>query len=441
MRSTFGRNFRHTLIFGLWSLGALYSQAFPVQTFAQRCLILEDPNNRVEEVTLQKFLIYGTSLGIYFVTTTQGKNYVIKVIYLKNFSPDNVDDFRGSQLIHQRLQGISPPPNVQFALPRYCQFIDEETIFSIDDELPLGKKGRLMLWMPKAPGKSIDSFRVENVEEHMESLARSVAQADTFLYQMNICLGHALNPHRIRFDIESGTLTIVNTAGVKSFNRDIPSCKYNTIGQSRLPSMFMAFPNLLNTSIEFYECPDLKQRVVQSVRNVIADRFDDYTITPDGRYLPLDQIIALIDQYKGMSLIPDRVGIPARLFFSPTLQRGEFASILLTNLPDKDKAALRAMHEQEIPKVDVQCGNTDPQICEAFQHYLSRIYGYQSNFQRVNYYRMFDDTDNRRYIPIHIKYNQITKSEVSFYYLFHPLASRQHKYTRGDWYAQKLVFK
>ncbi|MDR0755728.1 MAG: hypothetical protein LBE99_02365 [Puniceicoccales bacterium] len=450
---------------------------------------MEDPNDQVEKVELQKFLIHGTSLGIYFVTTTQGNNYVIKVINLKNFLPGKLDDFRGGQLVYQCLQGNELPPNVRFVLPHYCQIIGEETIFSIEDELPPNSTGRMMLWMPKVPGEPVNKVFVEKINEKKLAIysrivgdvasdgiedggsqdltdqvllwtpktlgspddkiwvkkvdkekvmvfLQSMAQADMWLYKNGIALGHAFDSGGIRFDFEGDVLTIVNTADLRSINRDTPSFKYNMIGQWHLPNMFMAFPDLLNAAIGFYENPDLKQRVIQSVKHIIADRFD-HTVTPDDRYLPLDQIIVLIDQYKGMGLIPDRVGISARLFFSPTVQRGEFVSILITNLSDEDKAALRAMHEREIPKVDAQCGNADPRICEAFRHYLSRVYGYQSDFQR----RMFDDTDNSRYISIQgIQYNQITEAERALYASLFPFYSKD-KYTRDGWHDKKLVFK
>ncbi|MDR0393100.1 MAG: hypothetical protein LBH52_02610 [Puniceicoccales bacterium] len=402
MKSVFSSENFKFLIFGLWSLGALRLQALvpasAIQNFAIECLKLEDPDDQVVDITLQHFAIQGENLGIYFVTTANKCIYVIKVIKLASFSPNHLDDFRGSQLIYQRLQDmqVPPPPNVRFALTRYCQVVGGETIFGIEDEFPPDEKRNLMLWMPKASGKPIDSLRI-NAEENPEARLQSIAQADTLLYQMGICLDHALNPGRIRWDSETGVLTIVNTAGVKNI-RDIPFPKYNMIGTWHLPNMLMVHPGLLNMAVSFYEDPTLRQHIVRSVKCIMADRFD-YTVTHQGRRLSLDQIMALINQYRGMGLIPDRVGIRARLLFNPILEREELVSIWLTNLPDEDKAALRSMHEQRISKADAQCGNADSKICTAFRHYQEKTFCCK----------------NGQNIPIWniIQYGQITEAEVA----------------------------
>jgi hypothetical protein len=440
MRSVFScENFKF-LMLGLWSLGALHLQALvpasAIQNFAIGCSRLEDPNDQVVDIARQHLVIQGNNLGIYFVTTANKRIYVIKVIKLGNFSPGHWDDFRGSQLIYQRLQSMQvPPPNVQFALTRYCQVVGEETIYSLEDELPPDEKRNLMLWMPKAPGKPIDSLRI-NAEENPEACLQSIAQADMLLYQMGLCLGHALNPGRIRWDSETGVLTIVNTAGVKNI-RDIPFPKYNMIGIWHLPNMLMAFPNLLNTAISFYEDPDLRQHIVRSVKCIMADRFD-YTVT--GHRLSLDQIMALVNQYRDMDLIPDRVSIRARLLFNPIIQREELVNIWLTNLPNEDKAALRSMHEQRISKADVQRGNADPRICEAFQRYSARVYNYQGSQDECC--GIFDNTDDSWYASIQgiIQYNQITEAEKDLWVSIYPKYSKD-KYTRAQWYTWKFVLK
>ncbi|MDR1254755.1 MAG: hypothetical protein LBJ78_01850 [Puniceicoccales bacterium] len=402
MRSSFVGKFGRILIFGLWSLGALRSQALPIDDFAHQCLEKDDPDANIKEVRLQKFPIGGTSTAIYFVKTDKGPEYVVKVIDLKNFSPNHLDDFRGAQLIYQRLQGKALPPNVQIAFPHYCQIMGQEQIFGIADEFLPPSTGRLMLWTPKVSGDRVDDMSLEKVENEEDQVcfwipetrrqpgegrwknivkkktvnvfAQSIAQADTFLYQNDLGLGNALVSPGLVFDFQTMTLAIVNTAGVRSINRDDPFPKYKMIGTWRLTNMLMPFPDLLCAAINFYEILDPKECFVRTVKRVIADRFESAVTTRD-HCLPLDQVIALIDQYRGMDLMPDRIDIPARLLFYPTLLEEEFVRILLTNLPDEYKAALRTMHEQQISKAEVQRGNADPQICEAFQHYLSRIFG------------------------------------------------------------------
>jgi hypothetical protein len=431
-------------MFCLWSLGALHLQALippVVERFAIACLRLEDPNDQVVSITRQRFSIHGENLAIYFVTTTNSQTYVIKVIKLENFSPTNVDDFRGSQLIYQRLQSMQCPPNVQFALTHYCQVIGEETIYSLENELPLDKKGNLMLWMPKAPGKSVDDLRVTDITGDSETFLQSIAQADTLLYQNGIGLGHALNPGRIKWDPETSVLTIVNTAGVHVRDSNVPFSKY-MIG-AYFSNMFMSCPDFLEAAINFYENPALKESCIKIVKENIADRFH-YTVTYTHPNLTLDLIIALIDSYRNKSLIPPRIFISAVDLFAPTIQRGELVSIFLTNLSNENKAALRKMYEQKTPKADAQCGNADPEICEAFQYYLSKISCFplgppMLRLETVD--SLLDSDSPRAFIQPIVQYFQITEPEEALYASVFPNRSKDKKYNREFWGNWRFVIE
>ncbi|MDR2769539.1 MAG: hypothetical protein LBB19_03205 [Puniceicoccales bacterium] len=364
-------------MFSLWSLGTLHLQALvplPVQRFAIECLRLENPDDQVKNIERVYLPIRGKHLAIFEVTTANEYTYVIKVIKLENYSKDNVDDFHGSQLVHRRLQAmqIQPPPHVQLILTHYCQVVNEERIYSIEDELPPNAKGNLMLWMPKASGEPIGDFCVEKYPQSVELWTQSIVHADMFLYQIGICLGHALNPGRVIFNPQTGVLTIVNTAGVHLRQEGNFSYK-SMLGAYVFPNRLMPYPDLLNNAINLYEDPNLKAYARQVVKMVIADRFY-FTLKSVNHHLILDQIPALIDQYRAMDLIPSEIHVLISNFFAPTLREDEFTRILLANFPTERKMALRKMHEQRVPKTDAQCGKASPEICEAFQYYASKVF-------------------------------------------------------------------
>ncbi|MDR1254754.1 MAG: hypothetical protein LBJ78_01845 [Puniceicoccales bacterium] len=342
-----------------------------IQTFAQQCLASEDLENQIVDIQEMEFGIKGKHKAIFFVTTVNGPEYVVKVIDLKDF-PNGQDEFRSSQLMYRYLQDKILPPNLQFALIRFCQVVGDSRVYGIEDEFLPTPSGELMLWASKAPGDFIDNLQVENAEKNLDECLQSIAQADTFLYRHRICVRTNACMHRV--DFESGMLTIVNVAGVKI---DPPGGFHPSymFGGYRFLNQFILYPNVIAGAIGFYEDLDLRQHVRQEVMSGIADRFNCIINYFGGHDLSLDQIIALIDQYRGMDLIPGRIGMGASECLGPILTKEEFVKILLTNLPDEHKTALQTMYEQQIPKAEVQRGNADPQICEAFQHYLSRVYG------------------------------------------------------------------
>ncbi|MDR1254757.1 MAG: hypothetical protein LBJ78_01860 [Puniceicoccales bacterium] len=432
MRNSFWGKFRRILVFGLWSLEVFHLQAYTVegiQTFAQQCLASEDPTDQVKEVVLQTFLISRINTAIYFVKTAKNNEFVIKVIDLKEFSPDHLDDFRGSQLIHRCLQGKALPPNLQFALARFCQVVDDSEIYSIEDEFSPPPEGQLMVWAPKGPGDPISNLWRESAGENLEECLRSIAQADTFLYQNKI--GLRIDKLNNRVDFESGMVTIVNMAGVKI---DPPGRFYSSyiFGGHFLLYQFVVWPDIIVSAIDLYEDPVLKQHVKQVVISALVDNLCSAIMFKDCE---LGQIPALIDRYREMGLIPDRIGMNAPECLGPILTKEEFVKILLTNLPDKNKTALQTMYEQQIPKAGVQRGNADPQICDAFQHYLSRVYGVRD---AENW---FENPDNDYDMPIGavIQYDQFDhfqKALVFYYNHVHPARSMSNSV--NDW---KLVFK
>ncbi|MDR0646848.1 MAG: hypothetical protein LBF43_00225 [Puniceicoccales bacterium] len=486
MESLFWGKGKCILMFGLVSSWALHLQAYTyddIQNFAQRCLALEDSTNQVVGIQLEVPAIRDKHLGIFSVTTAQGRSYDIKVIErcspdefelvpffppqplddlapdamelddlaldkieLVNVSPNKVDDFRSSQLIHQHLQGKAIPPNLQFALVRFCQVVGREDYFySLEDELPPEVAGQLLLWMPKASGDFIGNLRLEKVDREKVMLClRSIAQAGTFLYQNGICLPEPLNPHKNRVNLESGVVTIGDLAGVRINPPNVPPSRY-IFGGCHLLNQFGLQPSIVGEAIDFYDTPELKQCVIQQVHEVVADRFY-YTLSPGSRNLPLDQIIALIDQYKSMHLIPPRIGIRANECLDDGLSKSELVSILLTNLPDEHKSALIEMHEQKISKAAVQCGDAPPHVCEAFRHYLSRVYGcrYTDAPFSTNWFNHPDQDLDRPIGDIirYGQYGQITRAEVMFYQsLLPPERQPPSKYSRALWCGWSFIFK
>jgi hypothetical protein len=367
---------------------------------------LEDPNDQVVEVKIDHFSIGNEK---HFVTTAKGRNYVITGAYRVLFSKNNVNVFRYSQLIHQHLKGKQCPPNLQFFTPLYCQNMceEEERIYSLKDKFP-HKEGRLMLFSRKPPGDFITNFGVENAEENLHQCLQSIVEADTFLYRHKICCRDSAYQNWL--DFKSGMLTVTDVSDViiDPPSEIPPTC---TLGGRYFLIQFTLHPDIIVQTIDLYENPDLKDRVLQAVKYTIADGFG-YPVKRGDSYLQLDQILSLdqiielINRYKDMNLIPDRIGIPTELLFSHTIKIKEFIRILLTNLSDEDKAALREMHEQEIPKVEVRRGSADPRIYEALKHYHERVCGRRCSFRSERYEHWlngcdwFENSSNDYDIPI-----------------------------------------